>query len=622
MITKNINKFLVAGMMCCALGPTVTSCSDMLENDNSRQVFDPSLGEKTDSVFYVLGMLQGMQELADQYVFQGEMRGDLTATTPYTDNNLRQLANFSATTANKYDSAYVYYRVINNCNYYIAHRDTTLRNGSELVAMKEYAAVKALRGWAYMQLGRIYERVPFCTQPLTQISQIDDTDFPQLTLREMVDRLAPDLEQYTGYATPTYSSTPASSSFQISKILIPVDVVLGDMYLETAQYDKAIRHYMAYLTLVANDDARHTAYIQEYSTGRRGFRSEDVLLPGDWSSTYNQQSRISNTQPWSEIFTDNSSDDILSYIPFATNSQQGTATALPKAFGYDYYGNVKGRIDEIQISPSESYVNLSNSQDYYYFSSLGSTSNPIIQTAKLGDTRLAAITYEKTDAESDSTTVWVTKYDLARVILYRTSTVYLHLAEAFNRLGMYDVAFAILKDGISTKLLINRASALAQDTTYYVSNSSINRLFVNYMTSYQSKFTAVAMGYGVHSHGTGFTFDHYGAEPKFDQSPYQLGPVVGKKMQEIADTYGVAVGTTALDSINAVEDLLCDEYALELTFEGTRFYDLCRMARHKNTESPAGYGANFGGRWLARKLDYKQPVVDLSVEQNWYLPFK
>ena len=56
------------------------------------------------------------------------------------------------------------------------------------------------------------------------------------------------------------------------------------------------------------------------------------------------------------------------------------------------------------------------------------------------------------------------------------------------------------------------------------------------------------------------------------------------------------------------------------SFEGSRFYDLCRLARHKNASSP--YGANFGGQWLARKLAYKNPVKDLTNENNWYLPFK
>jgi hypothetical protein len=67
---------------------------------------------------------------------------------------------------------------------------------------------------------------------------------------------------------------------------------------------------------------------------------------------------------------------------------------------------------------------------------------------------------------------------------------------------------------------------------------------------------------------------------------------------------------------------------LELAFEGNRFYDLCRLARHKNghakssTYDGSPYGANFGGVWLADKLKANNPVVDLKSEKNWYLPFK
>ena len=50
------------------------------------------------------------------------------------------------------------------------------------------------------------------------------------------------------------------------------------------------------------------------------------------------------------------------------------------------------------------------------------------------------------------------------------------------------------------------------------------------------------------------------------------------------------------------------------------FFDLCRLARHKNQ---AGlYGNDFGSRWLARKLAYKNPQKDLTDPQNWYLPMK
>ena len=117
--------------------------------------------------------------------------------------------------------------------------------------------------------------------------------------------------------------------------------------------------------------------------------------------------------------------------------------------------------------------------------------------------------------------------------------------------------------------------------------------------------------YGIHSYGSGYTRGAF--------SPYQFDAIVGNKLFEIAFTENVVVGTTKNDTINAVEDLICDEYALEAAFEGNRFGDLCRLARHKNESGL--YGSNFGSLWLKRKLEYKRPVVDLSDPNNWYLPF-
>lgn len=606
------------------------SCSDMLENENSRQIFNPALDQKTDSLFYALGILQGMQQLADQYVFQGEMRGDLTKTTPFTDNNLRQLANFSASAANKYDSAYVFYRVINNCNYYIAHRDTTLRNGAELVTMHEYAAIKAMRAWAYMQLARIYGKVPFYTEPLMQISHIDNNQFPELDMQGIVARLAPDLEQYSGYTTPTYggsNSAPNESKFDPTKVFIPVDIVLGDMYLETENYALAAKHYITYLTKVATEP--HTAYVQPFSSrslGTGSFYLNINELPGDWDIDANTQRYGANS--WDNIFAPsitsssvNISSDIISYIPMARSSQEGTVTEIPKAFGYDFYANVRGYVDS-QIQPSDNYIQLSNSQDYYYYSTL-SGANPVIGAGKIGDARYNGIIHNEEEIEGDSTRIWITKYNSAIVILYRNTTVMLHLAEAFNRLGMYDAAFAILKDGINEYLVkeengatyISPNTRIALQTVYPIlSKEHINKFTPETVTS-SNVFT-----FGVHCHGAGFARDYYGTTYRPGMSPYQLDAIVGNKMAAIQSEYNITIGTTPQDSINAVEDLICDEYALEFAFEGSRFYDLCRLARHKNVSSPVAYGANFGGKWLAKKLAFK--ASGLEDESKWYLPFK
>lgn len=589
------------------------SCSDMLETDSSRQVFNPQLNEKTDSVYYALGVLQAMQQLADQYAFQGEMRGDLVQTTEYTDNNLRQLANFTATTTNKYDSAYVYYRVINNCNYYIAHRDTSLRTGDAYVAMKEYVAIKAIRAWTYMQLARVYGTVPFYTEPLTEISQIDNGKFEQLDMKGICARLAPDLEQYTGYSVPDYGGKPNEIfglNIETSRLFIPVDIVLGDLYLESQRYSEAARHYITYLTEVAPSGGNTSGYMQPYTTGQHGNVSFVVIseLPSDW----NMESYSQVAVTWSSMFSRVPSNDVISFIPMAGNSRDGATTLIPLAYGYDFYSDSEGYIEDIQIKASEQYRALSDSVEYYYLSKASDENQTVIRSAKLGDQRYNGSIYSRT--YSDSTYVWINKNRYANVYLYRVTTVLMHLAEAFNRLGMYDAAFAILKDGINENIVRTDGGAI------YVKPETKQALQSTYpLLANSSKFESDFAFYGIHMHGAGLVRDYYkGYVPGL--TDYQPEKVIGKKMKEIAEQYNISVGTTLADTVNAMEDLLCDEYALEFAFEGSRFYDLCRLARHKNADNT--YGANFGGQWLAKKLAYKKPAVALDDEKNWYLPFK
>lgn len=642
-------------MMCLALctGMMFTSCSDMLEVESSRQNIDPEIKEKTDSVFYAFGILQAMQQLADQYVLLGEVRGDLVATTKYTDNNLRQLADFSATTENKYDSAYVYYRVINNCNYYIAHCDTNQYNGATNVIIDKYIAAKAIRAWAYLQLGRNYERVPFFTEPLTQISQID-RNYPELTLQQLVNELAPDLEQYTGTKPPTLGFTNSlraigspnwestAKAFMPSRCFIPVDVVLGDMYLETANYADAARHYVTYFTKVA--EQKTSPYLasmtsKQLTTGR--FVVDDEL------PDVTQIAGTVSAGSWSGIFARNNINDIVTYIPMASTAQNGYTTSVPLIFGFDYYATPDEKqrsgapyVDEIQLLPSDALNTLSDSTEYYYYAKYPSQLANMydsIAISKAGDMRLRNVIHQ--EADGDSTIQWIDKYKYANVVLYRNSTLWLRLAECFNRLGMPDAAFAILKDGISENLLDTYADGTYK--TYYLTNESRQLLRTTYplLSEENNKLELFPKDivFGIHTHGAGKAASDYPGgndnggkvyEPRSrntqwvdgKKSPYTMDRMVGLKLKELADAYGITIGATKQDTINAVEDLICDEYALETAFEGNRFFDLCRMARHKNQDGL--YGANFGGLWLARKLAYKNPKKDLSVESNWYLPFK
>ena len=631
MIKKNINK-TTKWMLCAAFfilhSLSFTSCSDMFETDSDRQIFDPSLNEKTDSMFYTLGILKGLQQVADQYVLQGEMRGDLTATNEYTETDLRRLADFTADATCKYDSAYKYYRIINNCNYYLAHRDTTLLTGSRKVALPEYAEALAVRAWAYLQLCKNYGTVPFYTDPLVSIGDANSVT-EQKDLQGVCDALVPEMIKFSGTPVPIYgnisagvlnsseSDNPVEKTIASRYAMIPIDVVIGDLFLETNQYEQAARYYFNFLR--TNQWQVRQAYILPMNyTEQLG-----DLLPTSLSFTTS-----SGGFSWSSIFSTNSTSDIVTYIPLAANRLRGVVTDLPRIFGYDFYSTTSGGASsdaryllERQVDASPSYIALSDRQDYYYTPTGQTGAETEVRVAEIGDMRRLAsmrqVTTAATAAQAAQTYAVLTKFSSANIPIYRTATVYLRLAEALNRMGYPDAAFAILKDGINEDL-----------TTYVIQGDSTDLMVLGrYIkpATYQMLRTTIpflsdenkenfAMNWGIHSRGTYYTQGAF--------SPYQMDSIVGKKFDELNAQFPNTQHPTPnlQDTINAVEDIICDEMALELAFEGNRFGDLTRIARHKNAAST--FGANFGSQWLAAKLAYKNPQVSLLDEKNWYLPMK
>ena len=590
-----------------------TGCEDFFETDSDRQIFDPGHGEKTDSMFYTLGIMRGLQQVADQYVLVGEMRGDLTATNIYTETALRQLADFSADAENTFNQASLYYNVINNCNYYIAHRDTMLLTGSRKVAIPEYVEALAVRAWTYMQLAKIYGEVPFYTDPIVSIDDANRT-LPTKDLQGICDALAPELMKYSGTVVPNYgaidagvlngSSGSEAKTIQSSKIMLPVDAVLGDLFLETHDYEKAAQYYFNYIK--TNKLVATQAYINPSTFSQLLYEK----LPNDFEITIGDEDFFS----WSSIFNISSPQDIVTYIPLAPNKLRGVTTDLPGYFGYDFYSTTSGTsstdryLVERQIDASSSYINLNKKQDWYYVptSSAGSGTT-VVKTADLGDLR-RFVTMKQVTKE-DSTFSVMTKFISANIPIYRTATIYLRLAEAMNRMGQPEAAFAILKDGIN--------SSSSYDYFHPVDSAPDSRMstleFLMTKVPFLSKENSDIFdgNWGIHSRGTNHTMGAF--------SPYQLDTLVTLKFDELK-TLGITPTGTLNDTINAVEDLICDELALELAFEGNRFGDLTRLARHKNKD--ALYGSNFGSQWLARKLRYKNPSKDLTDERNWYLPMK
>ncbi len=627
----------------CALALTngLVSCADMLEPDDPRQVFDPELKSKSDSVFYAFGIMQAVQQLADQYYYQNEMRGDLVTTTENTDENLRTLANFSATTENKYDSIYLYYKVINNCNYYLAHRDTALYDGNTNITINEYAAVQAFRAWAYLQAARIYGKIPYITEPLTTISQINGSNYQEKTLQEIAiaecEKLEAIKSRYGNLNVPTFSTSTVDAGttnfgrtkqFNPQLCFVPMNVILGEMYLEIGEYEKAAKAYFDYLN--ENASSVTTRYMSWLSYDKYP-EDYDAAVSGSQNNSY-----ISNVPDWMNFYTMTASPlDVVTYIPMAVNYTRGTVTSIPDAFGYGYYstGTESNLIrvqrpnncpeqEKIQLVPSQEFKTIADTAHFYYYKTITSAvtkgKNSVTYKA-IGDAR-ANIVY----CDEDSLYTWVTKPSNGNIYLYRTTTIWLHLAEALNRMGYSDLAFAILKDGLQANLE-NYVIGKSTLSNAYISESSINLLKTTLpffsdanIAKYTNESNDVNANQkktiiGIHAHGCGVTAGN--------ETLYQYESAVQAKIDQLNKTFGLGIAAISdADRQNAVEELLCDEYAMEFAFEGTRFSDLQRMARHKNESGI--YGGNFGSRWFASKLAGNNPLVNLTNPENWYLPYK
>ena len=407
------------------------------------------------------------------------------------------------------------------------------------------------------------------------------------------------------------TSSSEEKIIQSDKIMIPVDAVLGDLFLETNQYELAAKYYFNYI--LKNKLVVRQAYINP-SSFRRALAEK---LPNDVEVSLGDGSSFS----WSSIFSISSPQDIVTYIPMASNQLRGVTTELPRYFGYDFYSTTGGSSNSTerylvnrQIDASQAYYDLSHKQQWYYLpSSANSSATKIVKTAVIGDMRRMETMSEV--SKQDSVFSVMTKFFSANVPIYRAATIYLRLAEAINRMGQPEAAFAILKDGIkddpSTTYLYFHPSDVDERTgTMEFLEKTVPFLARENMAVFEDNW-------GIHSRGTNYTQGAF--------TPYQFDAVVGEKLEEIAPPTAIVITPDSVlytfnDTINAVEDIICDEMALELAFEGNRFGDLTRLARHKN--HAAIYGTDYGSKWLAAKLAYKNPKVSLLDEKNWFLPLK
>lgn len=578
----------ICAIIICGLC-SLTSCQDMLDIDSSNYIDtdDKHFDSANDTLYSVAGILKQVQQLGERYVILGELRGELMDVTENADMNLQEIANFTTTVNNPYVSTREYYAVINNCNFFLQRVDTTIVSGGKKVMKGEYAVVKAIRAWTYMQLVLNYGKAVYFTDPILSIDDMN-RDHPELSAEEVIAALFLDISDYLDDSIyPTYGGDFPYDAF-ISGPMVAADLNLwmGTFTGNTAYYENAATIFY----WMINDRGYRGAwnYINRYA----GRNFEELVTNTSWAPS---------------IFQEN--QERISTISYSLDGAE--TTVLPALIRLTF-PDVPGSSDielDYAVKPAQAAMDLWANETYIHYVE---TSKEFFYTK--GDLRGIAGqsiyipngSYYYYDAQ-EKTKPCIAKYGYfistgsggysssfrPQVTLYRAGTLYLRYAEALNAIGKPSLAFAVLKHGLRNEVLsdpkiINPAEITPLPEYCDFTNSRYSDNGIQWQR-------------GIHDRGSGYS------------SPDTLYYAFTKEtLQENLGYYGFpAELTSKQDSILFVDAMICKELGLETAFEGNRFHDLMRFSIRRNDD-------NFLAKWVGRR----NPALTgtLANRDNWFLP--
>lgn len=556
--------FLAALTLSCSF---MVSCKRILEVEPQSVVGTNEMYRNVDDVnAAVIGIYGKFLKLVEPYILLNELRGDLMTTTPNSDEYLRQLNEHNATSDNPYINPRPFYEVILNCNDLLFNLKQML--DEDRITMDNYVQIysdiASLRCWTYLQLGIQYGRVPYVTDPLADDADLKNINLmPRLSFYQLLDRLIQTME-----SVPNLNPYPTNNSlitnlagYNTNKFFINKRMLLGKLYLWRGMYHKAA---MQFKTVMENGG---TGDLYTYRiTGSRKGDNNDLAVGYIRYQELNENSLInSNSQGWRSIFARDVdalfNEEWIWYLPF--DDEFGAKNPFINLFS--------DRGGSYLVKPSQLAINKWNSQfqkNNFPFDARGRFTwqmldgKPVIM--KYLYNYLDPVTFQPVDQFSNK----------GKWFLERAASLHLYFAEAANRDKHHALAYALVNQGLTT-----------------IPDRRTNEAF---------------------------PYD-------FDARKSYIPPILGDwnlnaGIRGRANLYSVPIQNT-IDSTVAIENMIINESALELAYEGRRWSDLVRIALHRNDP---GFLADKIYKMLLEQDDPMAASVKAKLmdEKNWYLPFK
>lgn len=590
---KGISKLVLATGCLVA----IASCKKIFDEEPKTSVDKTQMYRNVyDADAAVIGIYGKFMKLAKQYELLNELRADLMDITPKSDLYLRQLSEHTVTADNPYIDPRPFYDVIVNCNdvlknFTLMYQQSKLKKNEY---EQRYSDVGAIRSWVYLQLGIHFGEIPYVTDPLADVKDLHNlSNYPKLQLPQLIDSLVaftetlPYLENYpTGTTLMTTVDGYSTAKFFINK-----NMLLGDLYLWDGQYNKAAFSFRKIMDINGLTGESTQFYDQYKLTNGATNPSQSSI---NYSRILDFSSLNYGPQSWRNLFERPASDaeynnEWIWTLPFDKNY----APENPFIEMFSINGG------KYLVAPSKQAMDNWNSQTQIYTFTSGTTTVPAVFRDNFPFDSRGVFTYTTVAGQP---VIMKYLYNYAgtsgipvdifnkqgKWFLERAATLHLHFAEAANRDGKHKLAYA----------LVNRGLGFHYDS---IPGLSTSRDVTNWM---QTKLPDP------------YNFDaRNGETPRYRNPWYRNSGIRGR-----AGLKPVTLPVT--DSVTNVENMIMDENALELAYEGNRWQDLLRVTLRRN--DPA---------YLADKIYNKLLKSGMSagaagaaraklLSGNWFLPYK